>query len=444
MRAFTADGQMVPLEEAAEMAERVFGTVFGWLPAFAQGADGSSRVVSESMSVKDGILTEGSPIYGEEEENSSKEESLRVALALARSFQGWTGAPIDYVSLKWWGFNQDTEGGDGILVRGYGEMVDWLKAEIERLGGVIQTNEQVVSVELQDEEEGEEGSVALTSNSSLQNDTLSVNMVRKYQAPYSLITLPLGVLKHSPPTFIPPLTIRRQQAIERLGMGLLDKIVLVYEKAWWSSSSPSESSSSAMANILIPSKDDPTRLFGPTGGLPPNDNGSPIKGSFPPRTPEYLKENPQALMVFDLHAQCGIPALCVFVPGEFGDVEEQCDEEKTTEWVTGVVGQWLGGLMNGAGKIPKPVEVLRTKWRKDQHAFGSYAYIPVGTKESTGDNAVAASPMDQLELSRTMWDRCFWAGEHTELDQYASVHGAWTTGVREAEKILIRLEGVDI
>ncbi|KIM20698.1 hypothetical protein M408DRAFT_30156 [Serendipita vermifera MAFF 305830] len=246
-------------------------------------------------------------------------------------------------------------------------MVDWLKAEIERIEGVFCLKAPVAAVELVEGEEEDEGSV----KSNVQ-----------VLCPYTLLTLPLGVLRYAPPTFTPPLSIRRQQAIQRLD-------------------------------------DDPTRLLGPTGGRAPSqvtanttDPTAPAKGAFPPRTPEWLEQNPQALMAFDLHAQCGIPALCVFVAGEFGDVAETCTDAQTTKWVTGVVQQWLGGLMKkptdrgdstnteGSG-VPRPVEVLRTAWRKDEHAFGSYAYIPVGNEGETP----SASPLDQVELTRTMWDR---------------------------------------
>ncbi|KIM20689.1 hypothetical protein M408DRAFT_30147 [Serendipita vermifera MAFF 305830] len=80
------------------------------------GHDGSTTVVPETMSVKDGILAEGSPIYDGESrpvDGTATDGQLRTTLMLSCSFQGWTGASIDYVSLKWWGFNQDTEGGDG-------------------------------------------------------------------------------------------------------------------------------------------------------------------------------------------------------------------------------------------------------------------------------------------------------------------------------------------
>jgi len=489
VRAFTADGKQLPAEEAGELAGRLLGTVFAWLPAVAQGDDGGKGVTTDNVSLYDGILMEDSPIYGggeETMEGSSRgvfgeeevkgehpagkrqDDKLRTALSLVRAFQGWVGAPLDYVSLKWWGFNQNTEGGDGILVRGYGEMVNWLRNEVERMGGIIRLEEKLTSVELvEGEEEHDDGSVLLTTRRTSEKNASSDG--GRYDATYTLLTLPLGVLKHSPPKFKPPMSLRRKRAIERLGMGLLDKIVLVYDYAWWAGDSQG-----ARINILIPSDEDPTRLLGPTGGLPPHPNigtqpeytqGGP-KGSFPARTPAYLKEHPQALMIYDLHAQCGIPALCVFVPGEFADVMEMCGDEATREWLTGVVGQWLGGLRDANeanAAIPRPVDVLRTAWRKDENAFGSYAYIPVGRshdgldeQSSPGHGAsgpgeplsmrdgTAASPLDQLELSRTMWDRCFWAGEHTELNQYASVHAAWTSGVREAEKILARLNGVDI
>ena len=69
--------------------------------------------------------------------------------------------------------------------------------------------------------------------------------------------------------------------------------------------------------------------------------------------------------------------------------------------------------------IPESTKVHVTRWRSDRFAFGSYAYSPAhreGEQEST--------PLNFLELSRTLWGRVFWAGEHTEVDSYASAHTA--------------------
>ncbi|KIM20695.1 hypothetical protein M408DRAFT_30153 [Serendipita vermifera MAFF 305830] len=164
------------------------------------------------MSVKEGILAEGSPIYDGESRpagGAATDEHLRTALILSRSFQGWTGAPIDYISLKWWGFNQYT-GGDGILTRGYGEMVDWLEAEIERLGGVFRLKAPVAAVEPVEGEEEEEVSVKISTRWVEDiPEVMHAELLFNFHAPYTLLTLPLGVLKYAPPTLTPTLSIRR-------------------------------------------------------------------------------------------------------------------------------------------------------------------------------------------------------------------------------------------
>ncbi len=48
-----------------------------------------------------------------------------------------------------------------------------------------------------------------------------------------LVTVPLGVLKRGSITFSPPLPAKKQRAINRLGMGTLDKLYLLFEDAFW-------------------------------------------------------------------------------------------------------------------------------------------------------------------------------------------------------------------
>lgn len=48
------------------------------------------------------------------------------------------------------------------------------------------------------------------------------------------MTLPLGVLKQETVTFTPPLPPEKQNAINRLGFGLMNKIVLQFKKRFWS------------------------------------------------------------------------------------------------------------------------------------------------------------------------------------------------------------------
>ncbi|MGY4649355.1 FAD-dependent oxidoreductase [Mycobacterium sp. URHB0021] len=48
-----------------------------------------------------------------------------------------------------------------------------------------------------------------------------------------IVTVPLGVLKARTIDFDPPLPEAKRQAIERLGFGVLDKVVLAFGQPFW-------------------------------------------------------------------------------------------------------------------------------------------------------------------------------------------------------------------
>jgi polyamine oxidase len=56
---------------------------------------------------------------------------------------------------------------------------------------------------------------------------------RTWAAEYVVCTLPLGVLKAGTVMFDPPLSAPKRSAIERIGFGLLDKIVLLFDAPFW-------------------------------------------------------------------------------------------------------------------------------------------------------------------------------------------------------------------
>ncbi|MEM1140793.1 MAG: FAD-dependent oxidoreductase, partial [Pseudomonadota bacterium] len=49
----------------------------------------------------------------------------------------------------------------------------------------------------------------------------------------ALVTVPLGVLKRGAIQFEPDLPPRKRGAIQRIGMGTLDKVFLLYDEAFW-------------------------------------------------------------------------------------------------------------------------------------------------------------------------------------------------------------------
>jgi monoamine oxidase len=56
--------------------------------------------------------------------------------------------------------------------------------------------------------------------------------------------------------------------------------------------------------------------------------------------------------------------------------------------------------------------------------LGAYAYVPLG-----------ATPQDFDALAEPVANRLFFAGEATHRQYPATVHGAFLSGVREAERI---------
>nr|CAN68725.1 hypothetical protein VITISV_033600 [Vitis vinifera] len=71
-------------------------------------------------------------------------------------------------------------------------------------------------------------------------------------------------------------------------------------------------------------------------------------------------------------------------------------------------------------------QVVCTRWGKDRFTYGSYSYVAIG---SSGD--------DYDILAESVGDgRVFFAGEATNKQYPATMHGAFLSGMREAANIL--------
>jgi monoamine oxidase len=75
--------------------------------------------------------------------------------------------------------------------------------------------------------------------------------------------------------------------------------------------------------------------------------------------------------------------------------------------------------------IPNPNGLLRTKWSQNINAYGAYSYATNGTTTADFDT-----------LAKAVNNRLFFAGEHTSRDYRGTVHGAYLSGIREADKII--------
>jgi monoamine oxidase len=267
--------------------------------------------------------------------------------------------PPEETSLRWFWEERAHRGGDHLLEGGYGaliaEMADGVEVELGRPVEAVEVDEQGVRLQTA------AGPVVGT---------------------HAIVTVPLGVLRAGAIAFSPALPGWKTEAIDRLGVGQLEKVVLVYDEAW----------------------------FLPEGG-----------GYF-----VSADEDGAWAQVADLSATAGRPTLGVLTGGAFssGPRAALSDEEAVAE-----VEAALEALYGR--RPPAPVAVAVTRWGVDPLALGSYSFVPVGAS------------LDDLDLlGEPVSERLGFAGEATTGDWYATAHGALRSGLREARRLGVRRFGV--
>jgi monoamine oxidase len=196
-----------------------------------------------------------------------------------------------------------------------------------------------------------------------------------YTAPTAIITLPLGVLKAGNVSFSPGLPPAKQEAIQKLGMGILNKCYFRFPHQFW------------------PDEYDWLQYRAP-------------------RTGEWAEWINFARVSDE-------PILLGFNAADFGrEIESWRDEQ--------IVASGMASLRQLFGRdIPDPLEYQLTRWGQDRFSYGSYSF-----------NAYGSHPRMRDALAAPVEDTLFWAGEATSRDYAATVHGAYLSGVAAAEAVM--------
>jgi monoamine oxidase len=121
---------------------------------------------------------------------------------------------------------------------------------------------------------------------------------------------------------------------------------------------------------------------------------------------------------FNLHYFIQEPILIGYSGGETArQLENFSDEElmqKTMRNFKKIYG----------AKIPEPVDYINTRWSNDPFSYGSYSYAKAGVSSD-----------DYRVMANSIANQIFFAGEATSFNYPATTHGAYLSGIREAEKI---------
>ena len=195
------------------------------------------------------------------------------------------------------------------------------------------------------------------------------------EADYVIVSVPLGVLKANKIAFTPSLPVSKQTAIQKVGMNCVNKFLLVWDTAFWDDT---------QYIVYTAETKDKFNYFVNVKKFQPNVN-----------------------------------ALMTFAYADYGRKTETMTD-------TEIINEVMNHLRDIYGSnIPKPKSMLRTKWQTNENTLGAYSYTAVDTEMQHFD-----------DLAASINDKIFFAGEHTHIAYFSTVHGAYLSGLREADKII--------
>ena len=283
-------------------------------------------------------------------EGLSLEEQEALSVPVYSGIELKYNAPASELSLFWWDIGESYGGDEVIFPQGYGQITDGLADGLD-----IKFEHVVTKIEY------DENGVNVVTNQG------------SFEGKYVICTVPLGVLKQGDIEFIPSLPQSKQNAIGKLGMGLMDKIYFLFPESFW---------------------DDTTFIN------------------------HISKKNGGWMEFLNFKPFIDEPVLMAFSSGEYGrQLEKLSDQE--------IIAEGMDVLRKLYGDdIPEPEDYIITRWASDPFSRGSYSFTPVG-----------AIPADYDDLAEPVMDRLFFAGEATIKEAPATVHGAYLSGIREAERI---------
>ena len=194
-------------------------------------------------------------------------------------------------------------------------------------------------------------------------------------ADYVIVSVPLGVLKNNSIAFTPALPTNKTNAISNTNIGNVNKFLLVWNIPFWD-----------------------TNL-------------------------QYIGYTPETKGKFNyfLNIKKFTPSngLMTFAFGDYATVTESMTDSQ-------IIAEIMLNLKSIYGNsIPNPTSFLRTKWGQNINSFGAYSYPTNGSTSTDFDT-----------LANQINNKIFFAGEHTEREYRGTVHGAYLSGIREADKII--------
>ncbi|HMQ26018.1 MAG TPA: FAD-dependent oxidoreductase, partial [Acidimicrobiales bacterium] len=218
-----------PLTALADELEVERSAPTDWDNAVEHGPDGDeldAGTAAEAETAVEEVLAYAAEQSEDREEDAPLRDVVEEALAdlelgpdvenvarhyLNTSIEHEYAGALEELSTWWWDEGEGYPGEDVLLLPGYVALVDGLADGLD-----VETGAVVATIA-----SGDDGVVVRTDAGD------------EHAADHVVVTLPLGVLQAGDVTFDPPLPEDKRAAIDRLGMGLLDKVYLRFPEVFW-------------------------------------------------------------------------------------------------------------------------------------------------------------------------------------------------------------------
>lgn len=227
----------------------------------------------------------------------------------------------------------------------------------------------------------------------------------KFVGDAAIVAVPQSILQLSEQdegfiTFTPKLPMKITDSLKKIHFGALGKVVLEFEQIFWPVDFERASILSNAADGFLEAikNDTDVPVFA--------RNSTPQTWDFP-------------AFIVNFGACFNKPSLVILTQQPLTDYLE-ANREKAWNYYKPMVE-----ALSGKKDIPDPLNVIVTNWTQDPYQRGAYS---------------ACYPGDDPLLAILAFEEGFgnvrFAGEHTVLEGAGCVHGAWSSGRREAEALI--------
>ncbi|KAF1875728.1 hypothetical protein Lal_00006358 [Lupinus albus] len=308
--------------------------------------------------------------------------------------------------------------GDEITIaKGYLSIIESLASVLPP--GTVQLGRKVTKIEWKPERKNHEP-MNVDNGYCSRPVKLHFNDGSAMSADHVIITVSLGVLKAAihddSGMFYPPLPSFKSEAISRLGFGVVNKIFMQL--------SPTHERRNEHSKGLFPSLQ---MVF-----------HSPQSEMRHKKIPWWMRRTATLCPIYNNSS-----VLLSWFAGKEALALESLRDEEIIQGVSTTLSSFLShkfcnGNVNSEDKSQgygvKFSKVLKTKWGTDPLFLGSYSYVAVGSSGDDLDAMAEPLPKDKPLASPPL--QILFAGEATHRTHYSTTHGAYFSGLREANRLL--------